>query len=212
MAATVDFETLKQHYATLAPVYENRWALFNSHAHHWVLSRLDNPTDIMDVGCGTGLMLTMIQNRFPEARLSGIDASPAMLKIATARLPDANYYITDVENMKKMDQTYDVVCSINVLHHLNDPVAHIRQLHRLCRRGGTVFLCDFAIDTPQMKILELYWRFTHPAHHMAFSQKALRAMLEKKFRIGKAEILNPGGVWRLQIYQMHPKILKKKKT
>lgn len=40
------------------------------------------PQQILDVGCGEGADLTLLQKHFPEARVLGIDASPAMLAVA----------------------------------------------------------------------------------------------------------------------------------
>jgi trans-aconitate 2-methyltransferase len=53
---------------------------------------------IVDVGCGPGNSTELLNRRFPQADILGIDTSPAMLDAARARLPSARFEIADANH------------------------------------------------------------------------------------------------------------------
>ncbi|MFT3987121.1 trans-aconitate 2-methyltransferase [Aestuariivirga sp.] len=57
---------------------------------------LTNPRIIYDLGCGPGNSTELLARRFPEARITGVDNSPAMLKEARAALPAARFVEADL--------------------------------------------------------------------------------------------------------------------
>ncbi len=189
-------------YARLAATYEARWAAFLSVTRDWVMGHLPQtppPQSIFDFGCGTGVMLQKLGTRFPDAALTGVDISPAMLEIAAQNAPQA----TLLSDKNQVTTQHDLVLSLNVLHHLPDAAAHLEFLRERCAQGGTIILCDFAIDGLKMGIAELYWRVAHPAHNRAYSSNLLRNMIEKKgLRIQAQSLLKPDNFWRLQIYKL----------
>lgn len=160
------------------------------------------PAHILDFGCGTGVMLHMLGERYPNAQLTGIDLCPAMRQIAQQNVPRANI-VADITNTEKQ---YDLVLSLNVLHHLNDAQNHLSFLRDKCAANGHIILCDFAIDTAPMAMVEhLYWRPFHPVHNRAYSSKMLQHMITQSgLQIMDHAILRPDRFWRLQIYILHP--------
>ncbi|HEY3799007.1 MAG TPA: trans-aconitate 2-methyltransferase [Caulobacteraceae bacterium] len=52
---------------------------------------------VVDVGCGPGNSTELLASRFPDAEVTGIDSSPAMLAEARQRLPDARFEAADAE-------------------------------------------------------------------------------------------------------------------
>lgn len=55
-----------------------------------LLSRIDvaKPSEVYDLGAGTGNVTRVLKARWPEARVTGVDASPDMLARAAADAPD----------------------------------------------------------------------------------------------------------------------------
>lgn len=168
------------------------------------MARIDAAQNILDCGCGTGLLLEHLRDRFPDAALTGLDASPDMLAIACKRLPEATLIEADLAKPNIKGQ-FDLVLSVNVLHHLNDPQGHIASLQQFCAANGTVMLCDLSIDTLSLQLAERYWRLSLPSHHQAFSQNALKNMLSPYFDVVDSAILKPDWFWQLQIYKLRRK-------
>lgn len=95
------------------------------------------PRRILDLGCGTGAVLTLAAERFADAHLTGVDAAPAMLAVARTRLPSAQFLCQDV-TAPQIGQGYDLILSSMVLHWLADPVDVVRRWQALLNPGGTL--------------------------------------------------------------------------
>lgn len=89
---------------------------------------------LLDAGCGTGLRLAGLDT----ALAIGIDASPEML--AAGKVPGA---AADVRALPFADACFDLVWCRLVLGYIADPAPVYRELARVCRAGGHVFVSDF---------------------------------------------------------------------
>jgi 2-polyprenyl-3-methyl-5-hydroxy-6-metoxy-1,4-benzoquinol methylase len=133
---------------------------------------------LVDVGCGTGQLWSVLSNTF--SRYVGIDA---------VRYPDfpetAEFFLFDLDadGAKLPDESGDVVVSVETIEHLENPRAFMRELVRLARPGGWVI-----ITTPnQLSLLSLLTliikkRFSafqdvhYPAHLTALLEVDLKRM------------------------------------
>jgi 2-polyprenyl-3-methyl-5-hydroxy-6-metoxy-1,4-benzoquinol methylase len=91
---------------------------------------------ILDVGCGHGTLITRLRAA-GYGDLCGCDAleSPKALPATT------KYVRVDLNDRVPFpSDRFDVVCSIEVIEHLENPRAHVRELHRVCKPGGLVIL------------------------------------------------------------------------
>lgn len=70
---------------------------------------------VLDFGCGTGRSLGFIRQACPQARITGYDASPASIDIATRSLPDVTL-TADWSTLHK--QRFDCIFVANVFHHI----------------------------------------------------------------------------------------------
>ena len=61
---------------------------------------LDQPGFVLDVGCGAGNVTALLRARWPQARLLGMDNSPAMLASARAALPDVEFVEGDASRWR----------------------------------------------------------------------------------------------------------------
>ncbi len=102
---------------------------------------------VLDLGTGTGRMLTLLAGR--AERVVGIDANAAMLSVARANieragLRNAQVRQGDLYALPIERDGYDVVILHQVLHYLDDPARAIREAARALRPGGRLFVVDFA--------------------------------------------------------------------
>lgn len=207
MSKPVTAKAVRDHYDDLAPVYDRQWAALDRAVRHWVMDRfppgLPAGAKVLDAGCGTGRVLADIAEEWPLHRLTGIDLSPGMLARARERAPEATLTEGDLNHTTFPRHEYDVVLSLNVLHHMGDPAAHLRALCNSCALGGTIFLCDTAAEGFSLKLAEKHWRRFDPAYAGAFDRVGLLALLAAlPLKIIDQSLLRPDIFWRLQIYQL----------
>ncbi|HEY0878735.1 MAG TPA: methyltransferase domain-containing protein [Zeimonas sp.] len=91
---------------------------------------------MLDAGCGAGLLLVLAKLR--DARVSGLDASAALLDIARERLPEADLREGDLESLPFPDAGFDAVTAVNSLFYATDMATAMRELARVARPGGRV--------------------------------------------------------------------------
>jgi SAM-dependent methyltransferase len=86
---------------------------------------------ILDVGCGTGANLEML-SQFGEAE--GVDVSDEALEFC--RLKGLKVQKGLAETLPYADATFDVTTALDVVEHLDDDVAGLKELYRVTKRGG----------------------------------------------------------------------------
>jgi SAM-dependent methyltransferase len=93
----------------------------------------------MEVGCGTGFALSGISKRFPNRELSGSELFLEGLLHARGRLPDLPLHQMDAARIP-FEEEFDVMGAFDVLEHVAEDEAVLRQLHRAIRPGGGLLL------------------------------------------------------------------------
>lgn len=115
------------------------------------LARVQPGDQVLDVGCGTGTLALEAQRRVGGAgRVAGIDPSPeqvgrARAKAAQRHVP-VEFQIGVIEQLPFPDQTFDVVLSTLMMHHLPDPLKRqgLAEIARVLKPGGCLVIADFA--------------------------------------------------------------------
>ncbi len=128
------------------PVLQShRWRTAENSAPH-LLPSLRPGLDLLDVGCGPGTITVDLAARVAPGRVVGLDVSPDPLGEARAAAERAGVPVTfdvgDVYALDLPDHSFDVVHAHQVLQHLTDPVAALREMARVCRPGGVVAVRD----------------------------------------------------------------------
>jgi ubiquinone/menaquinone biosynthesis C-methylase UbiE len=98
------------------------------------VERFGRGRDVLEVGCGTGLILRRLAGFSRSAR--GVDLSPAMLERARARGLDVTE--ASATELPFADGSFDVVCSFKVLAHVRDVRRALAEMARVTRPGGHV--------------------------------------------------------------------------
>ncbi len=102
---------------------------------------------VVDLGSGTGRMLTLLAPRAQTA--VGLDLSQQMLNIARANVAKAGLAKCELRHgdifaTELPDASADLVVVHQVLHYLGDPPAAVREAARLVGQGGRLLIIDFA--------------------------------------------------------------------
>jgi ubiquinone/menaquinone biosynthesis C-methylase UbiE len=96
---------------------------------------------LLDAGCGTGGMLATLREKFPEAELTGIDASEHGVELAAGRELGARLAAASVNELPFPADSFDFVLSLDVWSATgtNDALA-AHETHRVLRPGGRLIL------------------------------------------------------------------------
>lgn len=118
--------------------------------------RLQRAPRLLDVACGTGVLLSLLHEQIPGAELFGIDGSQDMLALAQKRLAGVSHLRLEhvaVGQDAQADfpfpiESFDLITCTNALHAMPDPIATLTSLHRLLVPGGQLLLEDFIWHLP----------------------------------------------------------------
>jgi ubiquinone/menaquinone biosynthesis C-methylase UbiE len=169
-----------EEYERLAPVYDRKWAFYIEATTRETLSRLNlKPrTRILDVGCGTGALLSELARREPSAELVGIDPAPQMLAIARGRVPPAVSLLEGwAEKLPCQDESFDLVVSCNMLHYVREPAAALREMARVLRPGGHLAITDWCDDYLACRACNWYLRLFRRVQTRIYGGKACLRMV-----------------------------------
>lgn len=120
-------------------------------ARHITPDLPDTPR-VADVGCGPGLLLQDLSQRFPMAELHGTDITPAMIDYAkglsfAGATPSWHIHDVAAESLPFEDESVDLVTMVALLHVLADPFKVLAEIRRVLKPTGQFLLQDW-IRTP----------------------------------------------------------------
>ncbi len=173
-------------YASAAHAYDTRWSWYVEASLRETIARLDmRPADrVLDVGCGTGELLSRLARKFPEAGLAGLDAVPEMLAIAKGKLPaGADLRIGWANELPWPDASFDVVVSSNMFHYVTDPVGAVREMNRVLAPGGRLLVTDWCDDYLACRICTACIRLTSKAHFKTYGSHEFATLLREAARL-----------------------------
>eukprot|EP00257_Ricinus_communis_P019412 XP_015578398.1 uncharacterized protein LOC107261730 [Ricinus communis] len=128
--------------------------------HHQQYSGKSIISDILDVGCSVGVSTRFLADKFPLAKVTGLDLSPHFLSVAqfkekkgAPRKNPINWIHANGEDTGLPSKSYDLVTIAFVVHECPERAINglLREAYRLLRPGGTIALTD---SSPKSKILQ----------------------------------------------------------
>ena len=99
---------------------------------------------VLDVGCGTGAVLALLHEKYPDRRYVGLDLTPEMIEVARTKVaPGMEFVVGDAENLPFDEASFDAVLCSNSFHHYPNPAAFLAGALRVLRPGGRLILRDY---------------------------------------------------------------------
>ena len=97
----------------------------------------------LEVGCGRGVGVELILDRFGASEVDAFDLDPQMLERARRRLrrrgAAVRLWVGDVSAIPAPDAAYDAVFDFGIVHHVPEWRAALREVHRVLRPGGRFY-------------------------------------------------------------------------
>ena len=117
-----------------------------------IKDRVDTaPSAWLDLGCGDGLTAKFVRQYFPDAEYKGIDVSDSSIQEARARgISSAEFSVYDGKNFPFPDNTFDVVFSACVFHHIppEERDGILDECYRVLKPGGKFIVFEHNTYNP----------------------------------------------------------------
>ena len=113
------------------------------------------PTDakILDLGCGNGISSRLLNQA--DYDVVGTDISPLFLEEARNwENPKLRYQVCDVLELPFDNDSFDVICSNELIEHLPDVEAALKEMVRIVRKGGKIVLSGPNLCSPLTPFLD----------------------------------------------------------
>jgi SAM-dependent methyltransferase len=138
----------------------------------WALRKfIPDASNLLEIGCGTGYVLAGIADAAPRLDLFGSEISSGGLAYAGRRVQCAELFQMDARAIPFRDH-FDVIGAFDVLEHVEDDLAVLKQAHTALRPGGNLI-----VTVPQHAFL---WSPAdeHARHVRRYERRELRDKLE----------------------------------
>ncbi|MGH9565088.1 MAG: class I SAM-dependent methyltransferase [Candidatus Angelobacter sp.] len=131
---------------------------------------------VLDVGCGPGLLVCAFARVVGHA--TGIDLTPAMLTQARKLqqeqgMKNISWEQGDVTSLPYTEDSFTIVSSRFVFHHLEEPLTVLKEMKRVCKPGGRVVVADMAPAVNKAESLNRMERLRDPSHVRAMTEPEL---------------------------------------
>lgn len=105
---------------------------------------LDKPKSIIDIGCGPGNSTKVLKDKFPNARVIGIDSSQDMIKTASGNYDDIEFMLFDAtKDFDKLNEKFDIVFSNACIQWIPNHRKLLADMMSILNDGGIM-----AVQTP----------------------------------------------------------------
>lgn len=154
---------------------------------------------LLEIGCGQGANLVHLRRRLgPSASLWGLDFSAARAAVAAAH-SGANCLCADAGRLPLCDAAFEAVLIRDLLHHVPDRVAVLREAHRVLVPGGRLTLIEPCGRNPLMALAGLLQR-EERGMLVSTPARAAREAREAGFRRVRIEERQPMPLSRLLLH------------
>lgn len=144
------------------------------------LFEMDRNTCLLDIGCGTGMALAFAGERNGwEGTYYGVDLSERMIEKARENFKEKkNFHFIQAnsEFVPLPDNSFDDIICTNSFHHYFHPDLALKEMYRLLKPSGRLYLLDPVTDSVAMKIIDKILKIADKAHVRMYSTKEFKDM------------------------------------
>lgn len=131
---------------------------------------------LLDIGAASGIFVKAAKDEGFDAY--GVEPSKWMCEFAKKHY-DVEVYPGTLEEKNFTSCSFDVITMWDVLEHVPDPMATLKEAHRILKPGGYMIINYPNIDDPLAKIFGRKWWFLLSIHLFYFTEKTLGMYLQK---------------------------------
>lgn len=144
------------------------------------LLEMNENTCLLDIGCGTGRALAFAaekNNNFGE--FYGVDISEKMIEKAKENFEgkeNFHFIQANAESLPLTNNFFDYIISTNSFHHYLHPNKALKEMYRLLKPNGKLYLLDPTTDGIMMKVINKIIKLADKTHVKMYSTKEFKNM------------------------------------
>ena len=148
-----------------------------------LISILDLKENInfLDIGCGTGWAIGQVANLINDkGEFYGVDLSPKMIEKAKENFHDKNnfhFIEANSESIPLDDNMFDIIICTNSFHHYLHPDKAMKEIHRLLKASGKIYILDPTADTLFIKLIDKIIKMLESAHVKMYSTEEFKELM-----------------------------------
>ena len=183
-----------EYFAELATLEAtNFWFLGRNKLIMWALSAYKPDVHtFMEIGCGTGFVLSGIAKACPGVKLSGSEIFMAGLSYAAKRVPSARFMQMDARHVPFIDE-FDVIGAFDVIEHIKEDEAVLFNMYQAVRPGGVLILTvpqhqwlwsatdEYACHQRRYSAIDLHRKVESAGFHIIRSTSFVTSLLPAMF-------------------------------
>jgi SAM-dependent methyltransferase len=116
-----------------------------------LVDRLEAGIDVLDMGCGEGVAIRMMAERFPRSRFVGVDIATEAIATARAEAEAANLtnaeFVTQDAAIFSAPAAFDFITAFDAIHDQAAPRRVLRAIREALRPGGVFLMADIAASS-----------------------------------------------------------------
>lgn len=142
---------------------------------------LNESSALLDVGCGTGEILSRIATENPNVQLYGLDMSPKMLQIAMNKdvKKKIRYVCGDAEKLPFEENKFDILLTSEAFHHYPNPEKALEEFCRVLKPKGKLILCDMYRPAGVRHFMNFMFHFTGTGDVKMYSKVEVLDLLQQ---------------------------------
>lgn len=146
---------------------------------------------LLEVGCGDGDLLVLAEAE--GWTVTGVEYASAACDRARQRLKNGRVLCGELPQAGLESEQFDLCVLSDVLEHVRSPIDFLRQVHRLLKPGGTLFIATPSLDSWSARFLRQKWMEFKAEHLVYFDRQTLQTAL---FKAGFRDVIvRPG--WKI---------------
>jgi ubiquinone/menaquinone biosynthesis C-methylase UbiE len=153
-----------------------------------ILHQLAGARRLLDAGCGPGQFSILAAEALPQAEVFGIDLAATMIELARGHSADSpaaprlHFEVADVTHLPFPEGHFDAVMSTGSIKHWPDPIAGLRELHRVLAPGGRAFIVEMNRVAPRHAIRAQRHRIRHWLFRLIYPRVFTKALSPNEAR------------------------------
>jgi len=132
---------------------------------------------LLEIGCGDGDFLVAAEAE--SWRVTGVEYSPSACEKVRCRLKNGEVYSGELQSANLPTEQYDLCVLSDVIEHVRDPLDFLREIHRVLKPGGILFIATPSIDSWSARFMKQKWMEFKAEHLTYFDRQTLQTALAK---------------------------------